>query len=94
MSLKARYWYGYNGSGANPHLPSSYTLLPGANKPTECTGSSVICAIYAYSRFRSLTPPGLSSNINNYITDAQAGTNNFYPLIGSVIFVYKKTNQG
>lgn len=93
MSIRARYWYGYNGIG-NIHIASSYILLPVDNKPKECIGPSILCAIYAYSRFRSLTPPSLSSNINNYITIANVGMNNSYPLNSPIAFVYKKTLEG
>lgn len=94
MSLRARYWYGYNGTG-NVHIAASYNLLVGVSNPqNDCVGSTRICAIYAYSRFRTSTPPGLSTNINNYITSAQAGSNNFYPLVGPIVFLFKKDDQG
>lgn len=93
MLYKARYWYAYNGIG-NICLSSSYNLIPGNNKPTGCIGSAVICAIYAYSRFHTATPPGISTNICHYLTLAQAGTSNAYPLGSAVAFVYKITNLG
>lgn len=91
MAYRGRYWYAYNGTG-NMHVSTSYNLLPLG--PCECIGSARICAIYAYSRFRSATPPFLSLYINNYITAAQLGSSNAYPILSPVVFVYKITLMG